>query len=135
MPETGTLRELRAEYADWTLYRRGDEVLGLPSGDQPHDAFGEQVELRCEDQLGFLSFLINDALPRHIQRYHPYRRRPYTILGRRQELVGAALRAAKVEPTSLLRGFEIRPKYVLEARLVELRDDHPFLGVFVDIST
>jgi hypothetical protein len=106
----------------------------VPIGDQA-DPRGEEVELECRDELGFLSYLVNEALPRHIHGYDAYRARPYTFLAQKQELVAAALHAAGVQPTALLRGFEIRPRYALEVRLAELRNDQRFLGLFVDIAT
>jgi hypothetical protein len=55
MPEDDGLRELRRQRAnDWILYRKDDELLGVPLHDSPAP-FGEAVEVRCEDQLGFTS--------------------------------------------------------------------------------
>ena len=99
------------------------------------DLRGEEVELECRDELGFLSYLVNAALPRHIHGYDAYRTRPYTFLAQKHELVVAALQAAGAQPTALLSGFEVRPRYALEVRLAELRNDQPFLGLFVDIAT
>ena len=134
VPDTGTIAELRAEHPDWSLWRRGDDVLAVPVGDRA-DPRGEELELECGDELGFLSYLVNASLPRHIHGYNAYRTRPYTFLAQKQELVSAALRAAGAQPTGLLGGFEIRPRYALEVRLAELRNDPPFLGLFVDIAT
>ena len=70
MPADGDLRELRRSLeSTWTIYREDDEILAVPRTDPPATEFGEAAELRCHDHLGFLSFLINDALPRAISSY------------------------------------------------------------------
>ena len=134
LPDTGTVGELRAAHPGWSLWRRGDDVLAVPIGEDV-DPRGEEVELGCREELGFVSYLVNASLPRHIQGYDAYRTRPYTFLAQKQELVAATLHSAGVQRTELLGGFEIRPRYTLEVRLTELRNDRPFLGLFVDIGT
>lgn len=136
MPADGDLRELRRQRTnDWILYRKHDELLAVPL----HGAaapFGEAIELRCEDQLGFLAFLIDEALPRAIPSYPAFKLRPFSFLGQRQEIVAAAIKnvgAAGHSP--LVAEFFERPKYELASRLVELRDGEPFIGLFVDVGT
>jgi hypothetical protein len=66
MPADGDLRVLRSQHAnDWILYREDADVLGVPLHDGA-PPFGEAVEIRCEDHLGFLAFLTDEALPRAI---------------------------------------------------------------------
>jgi hypothetical protein len=137
MPPNGDLRELRRSLeSTWTIYREDDEILAVPRADPPATEFGEAVELRCHDHLGFLSFLINDALPRAISSYPAFKLRPFTFLGQKQELVAAAAKSSGVAGRSpLIASFLERPKYELVARLVELRDGDPFIGLFVDVGT
>ena len=35
LPDTGTVAELRADHPDWSLWRRGDDVLAVLVGDEP----------------------------------------------------------------------------------------------------
>jgi hypothetical protein len=137
MPADGDLRELRrATQATWTLYREDDEVLAVPRNDPPPVALGEPEEIECLDHLGFLSYLINDALPRAIPSYPAFKLRPFTFLGQKQEIVEAAVKSAGAAGRSpLVDGFHERPKYELAARLVELRDGEPFIGLFIDVGT
>ena len=133
-PDPGTIADLRAEHPHWALWHRGDDVLAVPVSEGV-DPRGEEVELECGEELRFLSYLVNASLPRHIRHYEAYRTRPYTFLAQKDELVAAALGAVGIQPTALLQGFEIRPRYALEVRLAELRNDQAFLGLFVDIGT
>jgi hypothetical protein len=136
MPADGDLRELRRQRAnDWTLYRKHDELLAVPL----HGAaapFGEAIEVRCEDQLGFLAFLIDEALPRAIPSYPAFKLRPFSFLGQRLEIVAAAIKnVGAAGHSALVAEFFERPKYELASRLVELRDGEPFIGLFVDVGT
>ena len=137
MPADGDLRELRrSTQGSWTLYREEDEVLAVPIEEPPPIVLGEPEEIECGDHLGFLSYLINEALPRHISNYPAFKERPFTFLGKKQEIVATALKSVGAAGRSpLLDGFQERPKYELAARLVELRDGDPFIGLFVDVGT
>jgi Piwi domain len=135
LPETSTIAELRAQHPEWSLWASGDAVLAVPATDLSDYPRGDEIELQCREELTFISYLVNAALSRHIQGYDPYRMRPYTFLAKKQELVAAALRSVGIAPTRLLAGFQVRPRYALEVRLTELRNDQPFLGLFVDIAT
>jgi hypothetical protein len=137
LPDGGDLRELRRSLEqDWVLYREDEHVLAVPLSEKPTTPFGERVEVVCADHLGFLGFLINDALPRSISDYPAFRQRPFTFLGKKQEIVALAARSSGVaERSALLTEFHERPRYELEARLVELRDGEPFIGLFVHVGT
>jgi hypothetical protein len=137
LPDDGDLRALRrSREQDWVLYREDDYVLAVPLSETPAMAFGERVEIDFADHLGFLGYLINDALPRSISDYPAFRHRPFTFLGKKQEIVTAAVKSAGVAGRSpLLEEFHERPRYELEARLVELRDGKPFIGLFVHVGT
>jgi hypothetical protein len=139
LPAGGSLRELREEFPEWTLHRRRNEVFGVPhalldTNDSGSD-FGEEIELRCEQQLGFVSKLVEDALPERLSSYQPIRLRPFTFLAQQQELVAAALKAARIPSSALLEQFEQRPRFSLAPRFIETRDGAPFIGLFVEIST
>jgi Piwi domain len=137
MPADGDLRELRRSLAEsWTLYREDDEVLAAPLDEPPKQEFGVAEEIRCEDHLHFVAHLIDAALPRAMPIYEPFKLRPFTFLGKKLELVEPALKSAGADGRSpLVAGFLERPKYELAARLVELRDGEPFIGLFVDVGT
>jgi hypothetical protein len=137
MPADGDLRELRrSTQASWTLYREDDEVLGVPHAAPPPTLLGKPEEIECVDHLGFLAYLIDTALPRAIPSYPAFKLRPFTFLGRKQEIVESALKSVgAAERSPLLATFHERPKYELAARLVELRDGDPYIGLFVDVGT
>jgi hypothetical protein len=136
LPDGGDMRELRRSLdKDWVVYREDDLVLGVPMAEGPA-SFGVPIEIECADHLGFLSYLINEALPRSIRDYEPFKKRPFTFLGKKQEIVARAAKSVGfAETVPLLAGFHERPRYELEARLVELRDGEPYIALFVDIGT
>jgi hypothetical protein len=135
MPEGGLLRDLWASFPNWTIHRRGNDVFGIPHEDVSGTEFGGEVELHCEQQLGLVGKLLEDALPGRLSSYEPIRLRPFTFLAQRQELVGAALDAARIPSSALLQQFEQRPRFALAPRFIEMRDGAAFLGLFVEIST
>jgi hypothetical protein len=135
MPEGGSLRELRTSFPDWTIHRRGRDVFGVPRSGATGADFGEEVELSCDQQLGLVGKLLEDALPSRLSSYDPIRLRPFTFLAQRHELVGAALEAARGPSSALLQQFEQRPRFALAPRFIEMRDGAEFLGLFVEIST
>lgn len=96
LPEGGDMRELRRSLEqDWVLYREDDVVLGVPLTQTP-TPFGVEMEIECADHLGFLGYLINAALPRSIRDYEPFKQRPFTFLGKKQEIVARAAKSVGV---------------------------------------
>jgi hypothetical protein len=136
MPADGDLRELRRQLADnWILYREADELLAVPLRDAAAP-FGEAVEISCEDHLGFLGYLIDEALPKAIPSYQAFRLRPFSFIGQRQEIVAEAVKnVAAAGRSPLTDHFHERPRYELATRLVELRDGEPYIGLFADVGT
>jgi len=67
LPEESTIAELRAQHPEWSLWASGDAVLAVPATNLAEEPQGEEIELDCRDELTFISYLVNAALPRHIQ--------------------------------------------------------------------
>ena len=133
MPEPGDLKALREGVAGrWTLWWRGGVVYGVPLAEATgFDA--TPVELTVAEHLDFVTFLINEALPRSVPYYNPFRRRPFSFLGEKGEFVAEIARTLRGLPP-VVAGFTIRPRYVLRARSCELVGT-PTVGLFVELST
>lgn len=118
----------------WTLWQSNGVLYGLPrvEGATVPDGMVE-TKLSVPDHLGFVAFLINQALPGALPDYRAFRRRPFQFLGRRREIV-AEIGARLGGVPSLLNGFSIRPRYTLEARVVSPSGEL-FIGLFVTLST
>ena len=134
MTDNTSLRSLRDELGmNWFLYWDDGVVYGLPRSETPNPPFGEPVQLNCNDYLKLHAARIADVLPYRFPEYRAFRNRPFTFLGRKEELVDQISVELKNRPT-LLSCFKIRPKFELDARLVETRDGDGFIGLFMQVG-
>lgn len=120
---------------DWSVQWEGGKVyfLRLADGDaELPDAV--PTALAVGDNLRLLARLTTDALVRRFPTYEPLRRKPFTFVGRRHELMEDVGKVLGVEHP-LLHEFRIWPKYSLDARVVEVIAGSPFVGVTVDLAT
>ncbi|MFW6195635.1 MAG: argonaute/piwi family protein, partial [Chloroflexota bacterium] len=108
-------------------------LFGVPNGAVNSLEGATERTLEVRDHLGFVTYLINSALPGAVPYYSAFRRRPFTFLGRRREFVSEIRQRLPSSP-QILEGFAIRPRYALEARIIEPVDE-PLIGLFVTLST
>jgi hypothetical protein len=134
LPDASQLGELRAA-ADsrarlW--WNRGllYEVPLAPGGDY---ADASARTLGVQEHLGLVAFLINAALPGSVPHYEAFRDRPFTFLALKHEFV-REIRPRLPGAPPLLDQFTIRPRYALEARVVEPGEE-AFIGLFVTLNT
>jgi hypothetical protein len=92
------------------------------------------VELEVPGNLRLLARLTTEALVRAFPEYEPLRHRPFVFRGRRQELMRDAAQVLNIDH-ALPEDFRILPKYSLDARVLEVRDGSPFVGITVDLAT
>lgn len=102
--------------------------------DAPKPGDAELVELEVSESLRLLARLVTDALVRRFPTYEPLRQKPFVFLGRKLELMQDVGRALGLDHP-LLGQFRVWPKYSLDGRVVEVRDDSPFVGITVDLAT
>jgi hypothetical protein len=133
--ESRELKDLREKFKDtWFLYWRDGTVYALPRTPHPRQPFGTPQELQCSDHLWFIAARIADVLPEKFPAYAAFRRRPFTFLGRKEELVQLISENVNgLHP--LTKYFKIRPKFELDAKLVELREGDLFIGLFMEVGT
>lgn len=122
--------------SDWFTHWRDGHLYGIPRVDNPSVKFGEIRKLSCtdHDHLHVLNARLNDCLPGCFPRYDVVRRRPFTFLAQKDEFIAKVTNNWPNKP-ALLRHFEIRSKFELESKIIELRDGQTQLAVFVDVAT
>lgn len=132
MSDGDQLRTLREQLADaWFLYWDSGTVSGIPRAEDARP-FGEPMELSTDQHLKLLAARIVDVLPYRFPEYQAFRRRPFSFLARKDELV-SGVRPQLSAPPILLDCFEIRPEFELDARLMELQDGDAFVGLFMQV--
>lgn len=138
VPNPEKMKVLRAEHAEnWFLSWRNGKAYGLPIAAEPMTAFGRPTELQCTDNiaLGIVAARINSLLPQVFPQYDALYRRPFAFLGRKDELVSATLTQANLQNVNeLVRHFSIRPKFELDARLVEVSDGDLRIALIMDVG-
>jgi len=135
MPDNTVLRALRKQLGETCfVYWHDGKVYGLPQDNGSLPPFGTAVEIQCDDHLRFIAARIADILPKKFPQYKAFRRRPFTFLGQKEEIV-EVIRGKMAGLPALVAQFKIRPKFELDAKLVELRDGDTFIGLFVKVQT
>lgn len=132
MPSNEEFRELRDELeSSWFLYWHEGKAYGLPRTVRPTVEFGAPIRLHCQDNLRFLAARIVSALPYSLpDNLRVFRRRPFTFLAGKDLVQLVAEKIGNVNP--LISGFKIRPRYELDAKIVETTAD-PFIGIFLEV--
>jgi hypothetical protein len=130
------LRALRESLApDWSVQWEGTKVYFLRLADQADEIPGTAPSaLAVGENLRLLARLTTDALVRRFPTYEPLRRKPFTFVGRKQQLMDGVDEVIGVAHP-LLGEFRIWPKYSLDARVVEVRPSAAFVGLIVDLAT
>lgn len=131
-----TLRERHG--SEWFLYYREGVVWALPTTERPKTELGQPVTLAVASHEGIdlLRARFAEVLPTRFAAYVPLRTRPFVFLGQREEnnLAAAAFQAAELNH-SLTAAFDIRPKFELDGRLIEIEEGKLQLAFTVDISS
>ena len=104
-----------------------DAESHAPAGTEP-------IELTVADNLRMVARLTTEALIRRFATYEPIRRKPFVFLGRKRQLMHDAATILRVTDP-LLNHFRIWPKYTLDARVIEVHGDEPFVGITVEVAT
>lgn len=130
------MRRLRESVlTDWYVHWDGGEIYLLPVSDTAPTLPGtDLIELEVDGSLRLLTGLVEDALARRFPRYEPIRRHPFSFVGHQGEIVGDVNKSLGLGH-HLLAGFEIWPRYTLNARIIEIQRGSPFIAIAVDLGT
>jgi hypothetical protein len=137
LPNNQNVEPLRQALRDeWFLHWRQGKLYGIPKVPTPQKPFGQPEELNCNEHEHFqlLTSRISDLLPGIFSRYDPLKRRPFTFLAQKKELISEVISTIENLP-DIISSFKIFPKYILEPKIVELQNDEPGIGLFLRLKT
>ncbi len=119
----------------FTMYYEG-YLYSLAKDPATSGGLGETELLVLSDYPGlrFVSAMLTEAMPKVFGEYDPVRDRPFAFLAQKVELVASATKSWQTTP-SLVSAFEIRPKYELQPKLVELRNGDLEIAVVLGLAT
>jgi hypothetical protein len=137
-PDPKQLKKFREPIRDeWFTHWRNGKLYGIPRVPHPQSQIGtKKDDLACTDfdHLHVLTARINDCLPGCFPQYEAFRRRPFAFLGRRDEFVSKITqRWNDIHP--LVNGFQIRPKFELDPRIIELQDGETEICLILEVNT
>ena len=131
------VKEMRRSLGDdwFTMYHEG-HLYSLAKNSNASSGPGETELLVLSDHLGlrFVKAMLDQAMRGVFDAYDPVRDRPFTFLARNVDLVALAAENLESKP-SLLSKFEIRPKYELEAKVVEFRPGELEMMLALNLTT
>lgn len=137
LPNNQEINSLRQALGDeWFLYWRQGKLYGIPRVNKPQKPFGQPEDLNCNDHehLQLLTSRISDLLPDIFSSYDPLKRRPFTFLAQKKELINEVISTIKNLP-DIISSFKIFPKYILEPKIFELKENEPGIGLFLRLKT
>lgn len=136
MPDNHKLRSIREQHKhDWFLYWQNGLLYGIPKIPNPTTIIGKPITLECEQNFKLLVDRINNLLPAIFPQYAPISSKPFRIIAQKQELVEEIRKQAEFQNLPLLEKFQIIPRYTLECKLIELRPEEVFIGLFLRLGT
>lgn len=137
-PDPKQLKEFREPIRDeWFTHWRDGKLYGIPRVQDPQHQIGiKKDDLACTDfnHLHVLTARINDCIPGCFPQYEAFRRRPFAFLGRKDEFVSKITNRWN-NINSLVNGFQIRPKFELDPRIIELQDGKTEICLILEVNT
>lgn len=137
VPDPSTLKEIRSRLGDeWFSHWADGRLYCLARVDDPTVTIGDPdwLDLTTHAGMKVAASLLSAAIPELFSHYDPVRSRPFAFLAQKQEFVAQAISGWARIP-SLLHDFEIRPKYELDPRLVELQNGDLRIALVMDVTT
>lgn len=135
LPNSQEVEPLRDSLGDeWFLHWRGGYLYGIPKVATPQKSFGQPSGLTCNEHLQLLSSRIGSLLPEVFSSYTPLKRKPFTFLAQRKELISIVIDNIKGLP-NIVSSFKVFPKYILEPKIFALHDDEASIGLFLRLKT
>lgn len=135
LPNNQNVEPLRQALRDeWFLHWRQGKLYGIPKIPAPQKPFGQPEDLNCNEHLQLLTSRISNLLPGIFSRYDPLKRRPFTFLAQKKELISEVINTIKNSP-DIISTFKIFPKYILEPKIFELQDNESGIGLFLRLKT
>lgn len=133
-PKPAELKAERHRLKDhWFLHLTGGKLYHLRLQAGGPNVEGEPQSVDPSTLPWLFRARVDDAIGAVLPRYAPLRVRPFTFLAQRAELIRDAADAAKLTHP-LLSGFEVTPKFSLNAKIYETAEGGSQIGLFVTIG-
>lgn len=135
--EPGDVESARGRLDEnWFSYFHEGKLFSVPHGNATANPLGRQISLDLGAHRGMkiVVAMVTDSIPSSFSKYQAVRERPFTFLAQKRELVSEVTSDWK-HVHSLVTEFEIRPKYELDARLIEIRDGELQLALTLMLTT
>lgn len=117
----------------WFVHWTNGELSCLRLEAGGPNVVGSPKTVSFNEQPWLFRARLDDAIETVFEKYSALRHRPFTFLAQREEVVAKAANAAAVDHP-LLPTFKILPKFSLQAKIIEPRDDDIQLGLFVNLG-
>ncbi len=117
----------------WFLHWSGGQLYHLRLKSGGPNVQGRTVSLETVRHPWLLRSRIEDAIDEAIPGYAAVKKRPFTFLARKSELLELAAKTVGIEH-SMLANFRISPKFVLNTKIFEDANGHTRIGIFVTIG-
>ncbi|MBB3562064.1 hypothetical protein FHX06_003395 [Rhizobium sp. BK512] len=117
----------------WFLHWSGGQLYHLRLKNGGPNVQGRTIELETSRHPWLLRSRIEDAIDEAIPSYTAIKKRPFTFLAQKSELLDLAAKAVDISHP-LLPNFRISPKFVLNTKIFEDAAGHTRIGIFVTIG-
>jgi Piwi domain len=115
----------------WFVHWVGGKLYHLRLNSGGPNVDGAVQTLRTSEHPWLIRARLDDVIGDALDRYTPFRVRPFTFLAQKTELLQSAAESAHVAHI-LLSGFKVTPRFILNAKIYEPIDGASALGVFVN---
>lgn len=133
-PNGGDVSEERERVKDhWFVHWFGRKLYYLRLKGGGPNVDGDPQRLKTKEHPWLLRARLEDAVGDRFSRYEPIKRRPFTFLALKNELVGAAAKRANID-ASELEGITVTPRFELHSKIYEPADGDVRIGIFVSIG-
>jgi hypothetical protein len=134
LPDPSEVKEERARLrGHWFVHWFDGKLFHLRLKAGGPNVDGEHKLLRTADFPWLLRARLDDALEEALPKYAAVKKRPFTFLAQKVELIDAAAEAAGLSH-KLLQGFKVVPRFALSPKIYEPVDGATKVGVFVTIG-
>lgn len=117
----------------WFVHWVGGKLYHLRLSAGGPNVDGQQLTAPASQYGWLLRARVDDVIGVALPKYQPIRRRPFTFLAQRTELIAPAADAARIDDP-LIEQFTVTPRFVLSPKTFEPVDGQSKLGLFINVE-
>ncbi|WP_439601872.1 argonaute/piwi family protein [Devosia sp.] len=117
----------------WFVHRIDGRLFHIRLKGGGPNVDGEPIFVKTSEHPWLLRARLDDAIEEALPKYAAVRKRPFTFLAQKSELIADAAVAAAISH-QLLPGFRVTPKFALSPKIYEPIDGQTKIGIFVTIT-